>query len=505
MDDKAVRAGDAIEATLSGRIAEVYQKALERAVKNNRRFLTNVKQLDERAEKLKAQGWETKKIDAWRKEEMMRLLREQRVVQNIAEEMNRAGIEIAPEIKKRMADIYKVNSDMMFSRLNDSTNINFTLVPRRQVEIILDDTQSVFSKLAYQHLGQNRVIRQRLQSELAQATLLGESQEKLIARIQKVTGMAEYQARRVAQTERTRVQSQARADALHEAAGMGITVTKRWSTRMVRSRDSHIALNGVEIPENEKFVTIWGNTLDYPGDPSAPAREVVNCHCVLVPDVKTSKETASRQTETVPTEEMLAGAKRGKPMTFAEADDYHVNPNYGADPGYSINCQSCVPTFEARLRGFNVEALPNRRGSASEALSRQTNLIWIDKETGEHPKYISDRNAQSPRKYLAFIRETVKPGERYSIEFTWKGRISSGHIVNLDRNENGELRIKDNQRGKGEKSEWAGDEQVLEYLRKIKYNATLYGNKYPTVPKLLRLDTLEFDKEFAEKIMKAVE
>lgn len=287
MEDKAVRAGDAIEATLSGRITEVYQKALERAVKNNRRFLTNVKQLDERAEKLKAQGWETKKIDAWRKEEMMRLLREQRVVQNIAEEMNRAGIEIAPEIKKRMADIYKVNSDMMFSRLNDSTNINFTLVPRRQVEIILDDTQSVFSKLAYQHLGQNRVIRQRLQSELAQATLLGESQEKLIARLQKVTGMAEYQARRVAQTERTRVQSQARADALHEAAGMGITVTKRWSTRMVRSRDSHVALNGVEIPENEKFVTIWGNALDYPGDPSAPAREVVNCHCVLVPDVKT--------------------------------------------------------------------------------------------------------------------------------------------------------------------------------------------------------------------------
>ena len=104
MEDKAVRAGDAIEATLSGRITEVYQKALERAVKNNRRFLTNVKQLDERAEKLKAQGWETKKIDAWRKEEMMRLLREQRVVQNIAEEMNRAGIEIAPEIKTDAVD-----------------------------------------------------------------------------------------------------------------------------------------------------------------------------------------------------------------------------------------------------------------------------------------------------------------------------------------------------------------------------------------------------------------
>lgn len=70
MDDKAVRAGDAIEATLSGRIAEVYQKALERAIQNNRRFLANVKQLDKRAEKLKAQGWETKKFDAWRNHKM---------------------------------------------------------------------------------------------------------------------------------------------------------------------------------------------------------------------------------------------------------------------------------------------------------------------------------------------------------------------------------------------------------------------------------------------------
>ncbi len=101
-----------------------------------------------------------------------------------------------------------------------------------------------------------------------------------------MTGQAEYQARRVAQTERNRVQSQARADALHEAAQAGVIVTKKWSARMRNTRDSHAALNGVEIPENEKFRTIWGNELRYPGDPEAPAAEVCNCHCVLIPDVK---------------------------------------------------------------------------------------------------------------------------------------------------------------------------------------------------------------------------
>ena len=31
------------------------------------------------------------------------------------------------------------------------------------------------------------------------------------------------------------------------------------------------------------ITTIWGNELMYPGDPSAPAREVINCRCVIRP------------------------------------------------------------------------------------------------------------------------------------------------------------------------------------------------------------------------------
>lgn len=67
---------------------------------------------------------------------------------------------------------------------------------------------------------------------------------------------------------------------------MGIRTTKTWTARMVNTRDSHAALNGKTVYENEKFTTIWGNELAYPGDPSAPAREVINCHCVMVPGVE---------------------------------------------------------------------------------------------------------------------------------------------------------------------------------------------------------------------------
>lgn len=308
--DKALIASDALEKSLKKRIADVYGEALKRAVRNNRAFLTNVKNLDEHAKKLEAGGWTSEKIEKWRKEEVLRLLRQQRLVQSIADEMDRAGMEIAPEIKARMAEVYKVNSDATFRHINSRVNANFALIPKAQVKIILDDAQPVFSKIAYQHLGKNKVIRDALQSQMAQAAILGESQEKIIKRIQKVTGQAEYQARRVAQTERNRVQSQARADALHEAAQAGVIVTKKWSARMRNTRDSHAALNGVEIPENEKFRTIWGNELRYPGDPEAPASEVCNCHCVLIPGVLLPGENTDARLKNAPKSDIIKGEER---------------------------------------------------------------------------------------------------------------------------------------------------------------------------------------------------
>ena len=105
----------------------------------------------------------------------------------------------------------------------------------------------------------------------------------------------------------------------------------------------------------------------------------------------------------------------------------------------------------------------------SSQLAHQTNLIWIDPATGTHPDYIYNVWANSPKKYLAFINSTVKQGERYSIQFGWKNTERAGHIVNLDRTPSGQLRIKDNQRGPGERSEWIGDAAVLEYLSRMKY------------------------------------
>lgn len=193
----------------------------------------------------------------------------------------------------------------------------------------------------------------------------------------------------------------------------------------------------------------------------------------------------------------IAGTVRGREMSFEEADSGNVNPNYGVSEGFSYNCQSCVATFEARLRGYDVQVLPYTRGSMSEILSHQTNLIWIDPKTGQPPNYIFDESRTTASEYVEFMDGVVEQGNRYTIQFLWKGRGNGGHIVNLDRNEAGELRLKDNQRGIGEQSEWLGIAGLTEYFQDVKFKKLTE----PCVPRILRIDNMQFNIDVANQIM----
>lgn len=283
MDDEAVRIADEIEKALTQRISAVYGEALKKAIRMNRRFLQKIRDID--SGKIQPPNYynTTELIKKWREGYIRELMRQEHVIESIEQQIRDAGGKLEPEIKKALAEIYAVNANYTATKLTAFGGVDaagkslITGVTRRQAAIIFRDTQPLFSKIAFRNLVEAPAVIRRLQNELVQATLLGESQEKIILRIRAVMGNSAANARRIAQTERTRLQSQARADQLHESAQMGIRITKTWSTRMVNSRESHVALNNKTVAENEKFRTIWGNDLAYPGDPSAPAKEVINC------------------------------------------------------------------------------------------------------------------------------------------------------------------------------------------------------------------------------------
>lgn len=290
--DKALRASDELEKVLQKRIESVYGDALKQAVKSCERFLRKIRDVDEGKIKPPAYYDTPEKVLKWRRGFTRELLRRENVVKNIEKAIQQAGVEVEPVMRETIANVYHVNR-LYTAELVDQqagVNLSYSVPTTAQAEIILKDSQPPMSKIAYKNLREAPAMMRRLQNEMTQAVMLGEDQKKMIHRIRNVMGNSAYCAKRIAQTERNRVQSQARSDTIREAAEAGVVMHKRWSTRMVNSRDSHVALNGVEIPEGEKFHTIWGNALAYPGDPDAPAREVINCRCILVPVVLPPEE-----------------------------------------------------------------------------------------------------------------------------------------------------------------------------------------------------------------------
>ena len=157
--------------------------------------------------------------------------------------------------------------------------------------------------------------------------------------------------------------------------------------------------------------------------------------------------------------EQKIGVKKGKEMTFEEANELRGNINYGKASEYSVNCQSCVVANELRRRGYNVTALPNlqKTGNIPYELSMRTNWVWIDPKTMVMPKkqtaggiYDITRSgalkSKSIKELTKELVELVKEPGRYHIDFAWKGK-NSGHIITLEKLHNGKIIIYDPQTG----------------------------------------------------------
>jgi hypothetical protein len=88
----------------------------------------------------------------------------------------------------------------------------------------------------------------------------------------------------IARTETMTAFNKGQLSAMHQAISEGrvsaSVVVKVWHAFLdERTRFTHRLLNKKEVGLNEQFVSAHGAHLDHPGDPNAPAEEIVNCRC----------------------------------------------------------------------------------------------------------------------------------------------------------------------------------------------------------------------------------
>ena len=256
--------------------------------------------------------------------------------------------------------------------------------------------------------------------------------------------------------------------------------------------------------------------------------------------------------------EIIAGVQRGRPMTHEQADAGRGNPHYGdmdkasqdlkdaeqkyveavrrdapaeelqklegdvaryeADYNkayadhrqYSINCQSCVVAYEARRRGYDVEAVGRtKKIQEQEDLARDPGSAWIDPATGRSPKVLTnDPKIRTSNQAKKWLEENVEPGGRYEFSHGWKGTNGrSGHIVSVEKDSSGSMRIFDPQNGKS----YSGSDYTA-YMDRVKptYSVERYTTRTRSgverVPKgrlqLLRVDNMQIDSDVANAVLK---
>ena len=265
-------------------ISKEYNDALQRAIRKNREFLQRAKDVE--SGKIKPPGTlkTERQIEAWKRGYMRRAAEKSDVVEKIAGEMQNAGVKTRKRIQETMTRVYQKSRENVVKLLDRTIPAELPEMTRKQVEILLyrNGHAGSFSKIAFENMGSNAKVTKRLRNEFAQAIMRGESDEEIIARIRKVTGMEENDAKRVLRTERTHIENLAAQDAAMEHyRATGRKARKRWVCIFRNSRDTHKAMHGQTVDVDADFVLPSGEPIRYPGDSRAGAAEVCNCQCYM--------------------------------------------------------------------------------------------------------------------------------------------------------------------------------------------------------------------------------
>lgn len=130
----------------------------------------------------------------------------------------------------------------------------------------------------------------KINAEVLQGILQGESMDKIANRIGRVQQMNANASIRTARTIVTGAENKGRQDSYEKATADGIILKREWiAAKDKRTRHAHLELDGQEKDIDKPFSNAIGLIM-FPGDPGAHPANVYNCRCTLRAVVKGFKK-----------------------------------------------------------------------------------------------------------------------------------------------------------------------------------------------------------------------
>lgn len=184
-------------------------------------------------------------------------------------------------INNNLPEVYAMNYNATGEAFNGIGGYSFTLTDADTIRNLVESDSSLLPMRELDFAKDVAWNIEKMNAEVLQGILQGESMDKIADRLAQVIGMNLRSAISAARTMVTSAENKGRQDGFERAAAMGIILEREWiATSDGRTRDWHRELDGVTVGVDEPFENAIGKIM-YPGDPSANGANVWNCRCTI--------------------------------------------------------------------------------------------------------------------------------------------------------------------------------------------------------------------------------
>lgn len=268
-----------MERHLSAIYARAEKELQEKADKYFKRF----EELDAKKRALVDAGKLTEEeYTRWRQNKIMTGRHWTAMREQAAQELLQANRTAQEYINGRLPGVYSLNYNSTGEAIEGAVSgYSFELVDASTVKNLATSDKTL---LPYKYVDGKKDVRwntAKVNAEVLQGIVQGESIPKIAKRLQNVTEMNRVSAIRNARTTVTSAENKGRMDSLHRAAEKGVITHKVWMAAIdARTREAHRLLDGQEQDIDDPFDSELGPIM-YPGDVEADPANTYNCRCTL--------------------------------------------------------------------------------------------------------------------------------------------------------------------------------------------------------------------------------
>jgi len=341
MADKAHRLTDKELSEMEKHLSEIYERANKELTEKADQYFNRFAELDEQKKKLVDEGKLSEEdYKLWRQNKIMTGKHWTQMKEQTAQELLQANRTAAEYINGKLPGVYATNYNLTGKGIAGAVNgYSFEAVDASTVKNLATSDKTL---LPYKYVDGRKDERwntQKVNAEVLQGIIQGDSIPNLSKRLRNVTEMNRASAIRNARTTVTSAENKGRMDSYHMAQEKGVRMVKVWmATVDERTREEHIELDGQERDIDEPFKNSLGEIM-YPGDPDADPANVYNCRCTLITRIlgfgEVEKEEEERQEEepTAKAEDRIISIDACE--TFDDLEEY-LNRTHGIQVSQSV-------------------------------------------------------------------------------------------------------------------------------------------------------------------------